>query len=125
MIVCFRQAELCFRKDDLLFLNDTNRPEERKRMVKAALEENGFKTHLVSQPEEDLSLARCVHSDELLNFLATSWNDWQKLWKEMKGNRGWFVVCFLFVLFFFFLFFVKLYLLFVLLYLSFLFVVPN
>ncbi len=64
-----------------------NRPEERKRLVKAALEEAGFKSVIVSNPEPNLDLAQCVHSKELLSFLKTAWSEWEHLWKSTVPSR--------------------------------------
>jgi acetoin utilization deacetylase AcuC-like enzyme len=68
-----------------------NRPEERKRMVKAALEEAGFRSVVVSTPDVDLALAECVHSKELLSFLEHAWSNWSSLWIASKNNRGYLV----------------------------------
>ncbi len=65
-----------------------NHPEKRKRMVKSALEGAGFAVVRVTSPEADLSLATCVHSEELVAFLASAWQRWEDLWKTQEGNRG-------------------------------------
>ena len=57
-----------------------NRPEERKRRVKAALLGAGFEAEQIAVPEPSLEFASEVHTPEMLAFLERAWGEWEKLW---------------------------------------------
>lgn len=59
-----------------------NAPEQRKRLVLAALRTTPTSCtfHACAAAEPDLTLALLAHSQGLVTFLSNAWSEWEALW---------------------------------------------
>lgn len=86
------ELHVVFAGNDLGNASDSgvfgNHPEQRKRLVQEKLKVlSHAKFHLV-EPAADISLALCVHDEELVTYLKTAWDQWVAIWEENKSNRS-------------------------------------
>lgn len=62
-----------------------NKPEERKRLIQAALKnanrDQTLEFVLIQKPEQNLSLAECAHDKAMLDFFESAWIEWTQLFR--------------------------------------------